>query len=220
VNSLRQSESFACPISLREFQAGDERAFARLNQAWIEKYFRLEENDRATLENPRKHILENGGQIFVAIAGTYVTGCVALVRIDNRTYEVVKMAVEEPFQRRGVGGTLMTLQLSGRETMAHVGSGWRPTTFWHPQLSSTNLAGSDTFREKAGSSHRTSVLTLRWNCCSTMRLPVEQSRRRLCQILHHGNPISGETIFGKANGVRYVITKLNRTRTWARQSQD
>ena len=108
MNSLRQSESFACPISLREFQAGDERAFARLNQAWIEKYFRLEENDRATLENPRKHILENGGQIFVAIAGTYVTGCVALVRIDNRTYEVVKMAVEEPFQRRGVGGTLMT----------------------------------------------------------------------------------------------------------------
>jgi GNAT superfamily N-acetyltransferase len=124
VNSLRQPEFSACTISVREFEPGDERAFARLNQAWIEKYFRLEEKDRATLENPRKYILENGGQIFVAMAGAHVAGCVALVRIDNRTYEVAKMAVDEAFQQRGVGRTLMNAAIAWARSRMHVGSGW------------------------------------------------------------------------------------------------
>ena len=50
----------ASDILVREFRPGDEAAFARLNEAWIEKFFYLEDKDRATLRNPQKYILDRG----------------------------------------------------------------------------------------------------------------------------------------------------------------
>ena len=38
-------------------------AFIRLNEAWIAKYFKIEEADRQLAENPYK-IIESGGYIF------------------------------------------------------------------------------------------------------------------------------------------------------------
>jgi putative acetyltransferase len=92
---------------VREFQAGDETAFARLNRAWIEKFFRLEQKDLATLEDPRKYILERGGQVFLAVCAAETVGCIAIVRLDTSTCEIVKMAVDDRFQGRGIGRALM-----------------------------------------------------------------------------------------------------------------
>ena len=39
-------------IRVREFAEGDEGAFFALNEAWIERYFRMEEKDRKTLGDP------------------------------------------------------------------------------------------------------------------------------------------------------------------------
>src|SRR5690554_5145607 len=42
------------------------QAFKDLNEAWINKYFELEEEDIHTLNQPEK-IIEQGGYIFVAL---------------------------------------------------------------------------------------------------------------------------------------------------------
>ncbi len=56
MNSVRivtYAESLACE-------------FARLNRAWIERYFTLEAADLELLDNPYEKIIFPGGQIFFA----------------------------------------------------------------------------------------------------------------------------------------------------------
>jgi hypothetical protein len=49
-------------ITVREFEAGDEDAFRRLNEEWIIRYFKLEPKDEASFSNPRQKILDAGGR--------------------------------------------------------------------------------------------------------------------------------------------------------------
>ncbi len=52
--------------------------FARLNRAWIERYFTLEAADLELLDNPCEKIILPGGQIFFAhIHGITVGTCAA-----------------------------------------------------------------------------------------------------------------------------------------------
>lgn len=90
-------------IKLRSYRAGDAQAFRLLNEAWIEKYFGLEDADRAILNNPEGYVLAKGGHIFFATAAGAPIGCCALVPIEPGVYEVAKMAVAEEWQNRGIG---------------------------------------------------------------------------------------------------------------------
>src|SRR3981081_2008076 len=65
-------------IAFRLFQPGDAEAFRELNEAWIARYFRLEEQDRVQLADPEGYILRPGGQIAMAVAGGERVGCWAL----------------------------------------------------------------------------------------------------------------------------------------------
>jgi ribosomal protein S18 acetylase RimI-like enzyme len=80
--------------------------FERFNKAWIEKYFSLEEIDKYVLENPEKAIINVGGSILMAIFNDEVAGTVALKKVDNEVYEFTKMAVDEPFRRKGIAEAL------------------------------------------------------------------------------------------------------------------
>jgi len=112
VTAYLQSAIGHSEVLVREFQDGDENAFTRLNKAWIEKYFGLEDKDRATLQNPRRYIVESGGQLFLAVRRAEIVGCVALVIMDSETYEIMKMAVDESVQGQGVGRALMNAAMS------------------------------------------------------------------------------------------------------------
>lgn len=94
-------------VTVRLYQAGDEVDFRRLNERWIAKYFRLEEKDSITLSDPQTHILDEGGQVFMAILDGVAVGCVALAKMDEHSYELIKMAVDESYQRRGIGRAVM-----------------------------------------------------------------------------------------------------------------
>jgi hypothetical protein len=48
-------------ILIRPFQPGDELAFRALNEAWITRFFVLEEKDRLTLGDPQKYIRRTHG---------------------------------------------------------------------------------------------------------------------------------------------------------------
>lgn len=94
-------------VTIREFQPGDEVWFRRLNEEWIERYFRVEPKEAVILANPGGTILDAGGKIFFALVDEQRVGCCALRRMSDREFEVAKMAVTPEFQRAGIGRKLL-----------------------------------------------------------------------------------------------------------------
>ena len=90
-------------IKLRPYRPGDAEAFRLLNEAWIQKFFGLEEHDVEILGDPEGHVLLPGGHIFFATLYGAPIGCCGLIPLEPGVYEVAKMAVGEEWQNRGVG---------------------------------------------------------------------------------------------------------------------
>lgn len=81
--------------------------FARLNYEWIERFFTVESHDREILDQPRKWVIEPGGQIFMAVVDGRGVGTVAMIPTGGRIFELTKMAVSPEFQGRGIADLLM-----------------------------------------------------------------------------------------------------------------
>ena len=77
--------------------------FEALNLQWIKKYFRVEEEDRKILENPKSYVIDRGGQIFFAINNGKAIGTAAMVLVEERVFELSKMAVDPKYQGLGIG---------------------------------------------------------------------------------------------------------------------
>ena len=82
-------------------------AFYRLNEAWLRKYFYVEEIDHRVLSEPEQSILEPGGTILFAMLGDEAVGTCALLPEEDGAYELTKMAVDEQRQGLGIGRALM-----------------------------------------------------------------------------------------------------------------
>lgn len=87
-------------------------AFERLNREWIEAYFVLEPADVETMGDPRKKILDPGGQVFFVLEGGEVQGTCAVLRHSANECEIAKMAVAPAAQGRGYGDLLMEASLA------------------------------------------------------------------------------------------------------------
>lgn len=94
-------------VSLRSFRSGDEAAFRELNEAWIAKYFRIEDAERKYLDDPVANILEPGGHMFFATVACRTVGCCALLPMEPGSFELAKMAVREDERGRGIGRKLL-----------------------------------------------------------------------------------------------------------------
>jgi len=94
-------------VLIRSFQAKDAVDFRRLNEEWITHYFRLEEKDSQFLNDPGQSILLTGGYIAMAFVEEDAVGCCALIRLEDATFEVAKMAVTPAWQGRGLGRKLL-----------------------------------------------------------------------------------------------------------------
>ncbi len=97
----------ASEIGIRQFQPGDAAAFRRLNEEWITRYFRIEPKEELVLADPQKVILDPGGRIFFATSGERCVGCCGLIRLNEKEFEVAKMAVEPSYQKAGIGRRLL-----------------------------------------------------------------------------------------------------------------
>lgn len=107
-------------ILIRPFQPGDEAAFRSLNELWINQYFAMEAKDRATLDHPRKYILDPGGEILFAIdaqSGQPI-GCCALAPIQGREaeFEVSKLTVDPSRKGSGIGRQIMLATIDAART--------------------------------------------------------------------------------------------------------
>jgi ribosomal protein S18 acetylase RimI-like enzyme len=78
-----------------------------LNIEWLQKYFRVEERDEYVLSNPQEEIIDKGGLIFYAKYNDEIIGTVSLMKVDNYTFELSKMAVSDKAQGLGIGNKLL-----------------------------------------------------------------------------------------------------------------
>jgi N-acetylglutamate synthase-like GNAT family acetyltransferase len=78
-----------------------------LNKEWLQKYFRVEEKDEIVLSNPQEEIIDKGGMIFYAKYNEEILGTVSLMKVDETTFELSKMAVSDKAQGLGIGNQLL-----------------------------------------------------------------------------------------------------------------
>lgn len=80
--------------------------FKRLNYAWIEAYFKLEELDHQALNHPDEKILKPGGHILMARFNGEIVGTCALLKMSDDIYELAKMTVAEHARGNNIGWLL------------------------------------------------------------------------------------------------------------------
>lgn len=93
-------------VIVTDFLSQYSNEFYKLNKAWIEESWVLEDSDKKDLLNPEK-IVQNGGQIFFAISNREVIGTVAMIRNSEKIYELAKMTVQVSYRGRGIANLLM-----------------------------------------------------------------------------------------------------------------
>ena len=83
-----------------------------LNFEWLNKYFKVEPKDQLVLSNPQGEIIDKGGFIFYARYNGEIIGTVSLLKIDDSTFELSKMAITSKIQGLGIGKKLIDHCLS------------------------------------------------------------------------------------------------------------
>ena len=81
--------------------------FKRLNVEWLDKYDLMEEYDLKVLNDPRGQVLDSGGVIYLAKMGDEIVGSAGLMKEHEGVYELVKMAVTEKWQGKGISKLLL-----------------------------------------------------------------------------------------------------------------
>lgn len=82
-------------------------AFLELNKNWIEEYWSLEKADLIDLQNPKKAILEKGGEIFFLVYNQKVIGTAAIIPFNNNKVELAKMTIQKSFRGKGLSKILL-----------------------------------------------------------------------------------------------------------------
>jgi len=94
-------------IEILDFSPKYREYFKTLNYEWLEKYFKVEELDKKILTDPEKEIIQKGGFIFFACIDGEIIGTTALLKVNDTTYELNKMAVTEKAQGQQAGRKLL-----------------------------------------------------------------------------------------------------------------
>jgi len=95
-------------VQIIDYTPKYKEAFNRLNEQWITTWFKMEEADHRSLDNPQGYILDKGGHILVALYNEEPVGVCALIKMDDPEYdfELAKMAVSPTVQGKNIGWLL------------------------------------------------------------------------------------------------------------------
>ena len=89
------------------FQSHLAADFKALNMAWLEKFFFVEPKDELLLNNCEESIIRKGGLIFFAELDNKIVGCFSFIKVEDKVYELGKMAVDHHYQGLKIGQTLL-----------------------------------------------------------------------------------------------------------------
>lgn len=93
-------------IRVVDFEPHHRDHFVALNLEWITQYFEIEEADRQIFGDPEAAIIRAGGHIVMAENDSEVLGTCALIRVDDDSFELAKMAVKPSARGLGIGHLL------------------------------------------------------------------------------------------------------------------
>lgn len=79
--------------------------FIALNEAWVKRYFVIEQSDIVLARDPGA-IVRSGGTIFTAAEHGKIVGACGLLRDIDGQFELARMAVDPSYQGRGFGRAL------------------------------------------------------------------------------------------------------------------
>lgn len=96
---LRESGS----VKIVDFAPEYKQAYGDLNKEWITLHFKMEGADYKALDHPEEYILDRGGYIFMALVDGGPVGTCGLIKMDDQTFEVSKMAVSPAAKGKGIG---------------------------------------------------------------------------------------------------------------------
>lgn len=95
-------------LTIIPFEPQYARYFRDFNFAWLEKYFYVEKKDVELLEDCEKNIIDKGGYIFFAEYDGKIVGCFSFIKLNPKSYELGKMAVDAKYQGLKIGQALLT----------------------------------------------------------------------------------------------------------------
>ena len=81
--------------------------FVNISLEWLKKYGLYEDSDKPILESPKAIIIKNGGHILLAEYNNKIVGTVTLKKINEFTFELLKLGVIDAYQGIGIGTELM-----------------------------------------------------------------------------------------------------------------
>ncbi|MES2266464.1 MAG: bifunctional helix-turn-helix transcriptional regulator/GNAT family N-acetyltransferase [Bacteroidota bacterium] len=90
-------------VKIVDYTPDYQPAFKRLNEEWITQYFKMEETDYRSLDHPDDYILKKGGHILIALYNNEPVGACALIKMEDKRYELAKMAVSPMAKGKGIG---------------------------------------------------------------------------------------------------------------------
>ncbi|WP_299162907.1 GNAT family N-acetyltransferase [uncultured Eudoraea sp.] len=94
-------------LKIIPYRPGLAKYFRDLNLSWLENYFYIEPKDAELLENCESSIIDKGGYIFFAEMKSEIVGCFSLIKLNEQTFELGKMAVDPGYQGLKIGQELM-----------------------------------------------------------------------------------------------------------------
>ena len=129
-------------------------AFRQLNVDWISTYFTLEELDYQSLDHPDEKIIQPGGYILMALYRDEPVGTCALIKMDETTYELAKMAVAPQAQGKHIGWLLgnaileKVKELGGRRVYLESNTMLKPAIQLYQKLGFRRLKGTPSAYER------------------------------------------------------------------------
>lgn len=87
------------------------KAYIDLSIEWLEKYVSVEPGDLEIIEHPYEAVLNDGGMIWFALIENTPVGTVTVIKSNNNSFELAKLAVTEKYKKLGIGKKLMNIAI-------------------------------------------------------------------------------------------------------------
>jgi DNA-binding MarR family transcriptional regulator/N-acetylglutamate synthase-like GNAT family acetyltransferase len=161
-------------LSIRRYSDELAPVFRSLNEAWIREMFSLEAADEEVLQDPRRHIVDPGGEIlFVEVRGCGIVGTCALKKSGPGEFELTKMCVSADARGRKAGefvlkATIMrAIELGASDLYLLTNSKCGPAIHLYEKL---GFVHDSEVMERFGSRYR--------RCDVAMRYPIGKKKGR------------------------------------------
>lgn len=93
-------------FTIEGYDAKYQQAFYDLNVAWLEEFFAVEPIDQKVLSDPKRYIIDEGGEILFAVENGKAIGTVAMKSMGPGRFELTKLGVDQSARKGGIGAAL------------------------------------------------------------------------------------------------------------------